>query len=278
MADKIESFAYDTNLSLEQNLANFMKWATGVGDATQQAINSMSKASDAEKEFASNIENFRKLAESGEYGNKTAEQLQWEYQYSHGLIDGSGGSTNGGTTSSGGIGPGYTSSSGSTKSSGSSSPKGPGYSTSSGSSSKSSGGYTSGSGYASNGSKIVTNRIVHRASGDASLSDDDIAVVGENPNKEIIIGSKLNNGVLMRLSKGTGVVNAQSTNTLAGMLNSLGTMNQSIGSLSDRTSNVNQNFHFDNLTLPNVNDANSFVMELSQRFNNYAIQYANVRK
>ena len=277
MADKIESFAYNTNLSLEQNLANFMKWATGVGDATQQAISSMSKASEAEKEFASNIENFRKLAESGEYGNKTAEQLQWEYQYSHGLIDGSGGSTNGGTTSSGGIGPGYTSSSGSTKSSGSSSPKGPGYSTSSGSSSKSSGGYTSGSGYASNGDKIVT-KIVHRASGDASLSDDDIAVVGENPNKEIIIGSKLNNGVLMRLSKGTGVVNAQSTNTLAGMLNSLGTMNQSIGSLSDRTSNVNQNFHFDNLTLPNVNDANSFVKELSQRFNNYAIQYANVRK
>lgn len=276
MADKIESFAYDTNLSLEQNLANFMKWATGVGDATQQAISSMSKASEAEKEFASNIENFRKLAESGEYGNKTAEQLQWEYQYSHGLIDG-GGSTSGGTTSSGGIGPGYLTSSGSTKSSGSSSSKGPGYSTSSGSSSKSSGGYTSGSGYASNGDKIVT-KIVHRASGDASLSDDDIAVVGENPNKEIIIGSKLNNGVLMRLSKGTGVVNAQSTNTLAGMLNSLGTMNQSIGSLSDRTSNVNQNFHFDNLTLPNVNDANSFVKELSQRFNNYAIQYANVRK
>ena len=275
MADKIESFAYDTNLSLEQNLANFMKWATGVGDATQQAISSMSKASEAEKEFASNIENFRKLAESGEYGNKTAEQLQWEYQYSHGLIDGSSG---GGTTSSGGYGPGYTSSSGSTKSSGSSSSKGPGYSTSSGSSSKSSGGYTSGSGYASNGDKIVTNRIVHRASGDASLSDDDIAVVGENPNKEIIIGSKLNNGVLMRLSKGTGVVNAQSTNTLAGMLNSIGTMSHSVGTLSDRTSNVNQNFHFDNITLPNVSDANSFVKELSQRFNNYAIQYANVRK
>lgn len=278
MADKIESFAYDTNLSLEQNLANFMKWATGVGDATQQAISSMSKASEAEKEFASNIENFRKLAESGEYGNKTAEQLQWEYQYSHGLIDG-GGSTSGGTTSSGGIGPGYSTSSGSTKSSGSSSSKGPGYSTSSGSSSKSSGGYTSGSGYASNGDKIVTNKkIVRRASGDSSLSDDSMAIVGENPNKEIIIGSKLNNGVLMRLSKGSGVVNAQSTNTLAGMLNSLGTMNQSIGSLSDRTSNVNQNFHFDNLTLPNVNDANSFVKELSQRFNNYAIQYANVRK
>ena len=82
----------------------------------------------------------------------------------------------------------------------------------------------------------------------------------------------------MRLSKGTGVVNAQSTNTLAGMLNSIGTMSHSVGTLSDRTSNVNQNFHFDNLTLPNVSDANSFVKELSQRFNNYAIQYANVRK
>ena len=42
-----------------------------------------------------------------------------------------------------------------------------------------------------------------------------------NPNKEIVIGSKLN-GMGLNLSKGTGVVNAKSTSTLAGLFNMLG--------------------------------------------------------
>ena len=83
-----------------------------------------------------------------------------------------------------------------------------------------------------------------RASGDSSINESGAYIVGENPNKEIVLGSKLNNGVGINLSKGSGVVNAKSTSTLAGLLNNLGEIS-GIGATSNNntTKSVNNNFN-----------------------------------
>ena len=115
------------------------------------------------------------------------------------------------------------------------------------------------------------------ASGTASVRSNEIALVGESPNAELVVGSHLNRsmggGTLMNLSKGSGVVNAESTATLAGLLNGVVTPTNVSNSRSTM-----QTFTFGNLTLPNVTDAESFVNTLSHKFNNYAIQYGNSRK
>jgi hypothetical protein len=122
---------------------------------------------------------------------------------------------------------------------------------------------------------IVTERTVRgHASGIASVGSNEFAVVGENPNKEIVVGSRLNNGTLMSLNRGTGVINAKSTRTLAGLVNSIGGSNN----LIDRNTSVVQTFSFDKIVLPNVTNANSFVDALSHEFNNRAIQYGNIRR
>ena len=98
------------------------------------------------------------------------------------------------------------------------------------------------------------------ASGNSYVDNDQIAIVGEDPNKEIVIGSKLNNGVLANLTKGSGVVNATSTKTLAGLLNSLGTLG--MGSLSNLTPNNtsnSQSITIGNITLPQVKDGQDFI-------------------
>jgi hypothetical protein len=74
------------------------------------------------------------------------------------------------------------------------------------------------------------------------------------------------------LRRGDGVVNAESTSTLAGMLNMMQTPQQN--SISKTTT---QHFAFGNITLPNVKDGDSFVRTLSQKFNNYSIQVSNNR-
>ena len=117
--------------------------------------------------------------------------------------------------------------------------------------------------------------IVRRASGDASFKDDGIALVGESPNTELVLGSKINNlggGQLMNLTKGSGVVNAESTATLAGLLNGL-----SNPTVSNTSRTVQQNFSFGSISLPSVTDGNSFVKTLSTQFNNYAIQYSTMK-
>ena len=116
-----------------------------------------------------------------------------------------------------------------------------------------------------------------RASGDASFGKDDVALVGESPNAELLLGSNVNTiggGKLMHLQKGTGVVNAESTQTLAGLLNGLATPQTNVAN----NRSTQQNFSFGTISLPNVTDADSFVNTLSHKFNNYAIQYGNTRK
>ena len=94
--------------------------------------------------------------------------------------------------------------------------------------------------YKKQGYSSIGYRMVRYATGSSSIADDQVALVGDNPNNnELIIGSKLN-GTMMNLKKGSGVVNAQSTNTLAGILNTIGNrvnLGGAIGNLSNSTTN-----------------------------------------
>ena len=118
--------------------------------------------------------------------------------------------------------------------------------------------------------------IEYYAMGTASVGSNQFAIVGENPNKELVIGSRLN-GLGLNLAKGTGVVNAKSTGTLAGLFNMLGgelgkvtTGNYSTNSLSNQSVN---NYHIDNISLPQVKDAEDFIKALSN-FDNIMAQKA----
>lgn len=101
-----------------------------------------------------------------------------------------------------------------------------------------------------------------RASGDA-YTEDGAYIVGENPNQEIVLGSKLNNGVMMNLSKGSGVVNAKSTRTLAGLLNSLNP--NGLGKVfnpNTTNNNTSNSITISNVSLPNVKDGADFISYL----------------
>lgn len=117
--------------------------------------------------------------------------------------------------------------------------------------------------------------VFSHASGISSIKSDEFALVGDAPNKELVVGSKLN-GQLMNLTKGSGVVNASATRTLAGLLNSLGKSSALTSgtnyTANNNSTNTTQNFEFGNISLPNVKDANSFVSELANNFKEYAVQ------
>ena len=100
--------------------------------------------------------------------------------------------------------------------------------------------------------------------GDPSISKNGVYLVGDKPSQELIIGSKLN-GVPLNLDKGTGVVNAKSTSTLAGMLNTLSSDKEHIGTLNKNTSTTNNdNLSIGSVTVSgaNINDGESFVASL----------------
>ena len=114
------------------------------------------------------------------------------------------------------------------------------------------------------GGKSGTIQVKKHASGIGSISNDEIAIVGENPNKEIVIGSKINNGELMSLGKGTGVVNADSSKTLAGMLNEVGQFGSS--GFGSGNGTLNNNINNDSLVVngvtiqgSNIKDPETFV-------------------
>lgn len=80
----------------------------------------------------------------------------------------------------------------------------------------------------------------------------------------------------MNLSKGTGVVNAKSTSTLAGLFNMLGNqLPSSIGNYStNNTSNAStNNVTISNITLPNVTKGEEFIDYL-KNFSNIMAQKA----
>lgn len=95
------------------------------------------------------------------------------------------------------------------------------------------------------------------ATGTPSIKSNQLALVGDAPNRELVIGSKLN-GQLMNLSKGDGVVNARSTRTLAGILNNLSRINNT--NLIPNLSTTNgQCINIQNITLPQVKNGQDFV-------------------
>lgn len=109
--------------------------------------------------------------------------------------------------------------------------------------------------------------IPTHASGISSVKDNEVAIVGEDPNKELVIGSKVNNGQLMSLSKGSGVVNAKSTKSMAGLLNQIGSFSGSSfgagnGTLNNTTNN--DTFTINGVTVngANITDAQSFATAL----------------
>lgn len=102
------------------------------------------------------------------------------------------------------------------------------------------------------------------ASGIGYVQDDQIAVVGENPHQEIVLGSKVNNGQLMSLGKGSGVVNAKGTNTLADILNQFGKFGaskfgQGNGVLNNNTNNESLVINGVTIQGANISDPQSFV-------------------
>lgn len=116
--------------------------------------------------------------------------------------------------------------------------------------------------------------LPYYAKGISEVKDNQFAITGENPNKELVIGSKLN-GSLTKLSKGSGVVNAKSTKTLAGLINSLGGLAlNSLGepNLNEASShNQSTSISIGNISLPNVTNGQDFV-DFMQNFNNDMIQ------
>ena len=104
-------------------------------------------------------------------------------------------------------------------------------------------------------------RIMAYASGTNSIKDNEIALVGDNPKyRELVIGSKLNNdqGSLMRLSSGSGVVNADSTKTLASIFNSLSGQINSAPFASNGVNN-GTTISIGSISLPEVKDGQGFV-------------------
>ena len=105
------------------------------------------------------------------------------------------------------------------------------------------------------------NKISAYASGKSSIKDSEIAVVGENPKyRELVIGSKLNNdqGTVMALKRGSGVVNAGATNTLASIFNALNGQNSNAQKVSNNTSNTTS-ITIGSISLPEVKDGKGFV-------------------
>lgn len=102
--------------------------------------------------------------------------------------------------------------------------------------------------------------LSHYAKGKASVPDNQLAIVGENPKyKEIVIGSKLNRdaGTLLSLKRGSGVVNAGATNTLASLFNSLSSIKPN-GTLKNQTQGGTQ-ITIGSISLPEVKDGKGFV-------------------
>ena len=105
--------------------------------------------------------------------------------------------------------------------------------------------------------------LFKHANGIDTIPNDEIAIVGESPNQEMVIGSKLN-GKLMSLDKGTGVVNAESSKSLAGMLNQVGKFGAS--GFGSGGGTLNTNYNNDSLTIngvtiqgANIKDPETFV-------------------
>ena len=111
---------------------------------------------------------------------------------------------------------------------------------------------------------IATDRKNAYASGVSSIGEDEIAFVGDSADtNELVIGSKLN-GTPLSMKKGTGVVNAKSTNTLAGLLNQLSTNPTQTTNTVNNNHGGNQTFVVENVNIngSQIKDAQTFANAL----------------
>lgn len=111
---------------------------------------------------------------------------------------------------------------------------------------------------------IATNRRNAYSTGVSSIDENEIAFVGDSPNtNELVIGSKLN-GTPLSMKKGTGVVNAKATNTLAGLLNQLSTNPTQTTNTINNNHGGNQTFVVENVTIngSQIKDAQTFANAL----------------
>lgn len=115
----------------------------------------------------------------------------------------------------------------------------------------------------SNAKSTGDNYVNGYASGVNGINDSELSVVGENPKyREIVIGSKLNNdqGAVMALKRGSGVVNAKATNTLASLFNAF-TSQRSVGQAIS-SDNHATTIEIGSISLPQVTDGKSFISYL----------------
>lgn len=112
----------------------------------------------------------------------------------------------------------------------------------------------------SNAKSTGDNYVNGYASGVNGVNDSELSVVGDNPKyRELVIGSKLNNdqGIVMNLKRGSGVVNASATNTLASIFNSLNGQ-KSVGQPISNNSQ-SMSIQIGSISLPEVKDGQGFV-------------------
>mgnify|MGYP001308055645 CR=1 FL=1 len=100
--------------------------------------------------------------------------------------------------------------------------------------------------------KKITASTKH-ADGVARVGNDEIALVGDNPNTELVVGSRINEGVTTMLPKGSGVVNAKSLNTLAGILNNVSAFSSSNFGAGNGTINNSSQENSTNINISNLN-------------------------
>lgn len=91
------------------------------------------------------------------------------------------------------------------------------------------------------------------ADGVARVQNDEIALVGDSPGTELVVGSKINEGITTMLPKGSGVVNAKSLNTLAGILNNVGAFSSSNFGAGNGTINNSSQENSTNINISNLN-------------------------
>lgn len=100
--------------------------------------------------------------------------------------------------------------------------------------------------------KKITASTKH-ADGVARVGNDEIALVGDSPNTELVVGSRINEGITTMLPKGSGVVNAKSLNTLAGILNNVSAFSSSNFGAGNGTINNSSQENSTNINISNLN-------------------------
>lgn len=100
--------------------------------------------------------------------------------------------------------------------------------------------------------KKITASTKH-ADGVARVQDNEIALVGDSPDTELVVGSRINEGITTMLPKGSGVVNAKSLNTLAGILNNVGAFGYSNFGAGNGTINNSSQENSTNINISNLN-------------------------